>query len=74
MAQKKTTSELATLDAQCVNLTGTLRTAIGNVDIMAKAGATRELAMVKTKIDEAMMWLERYHAGVCIDLANRTCR
>ena len=46
--------------------------AIRNLNIMAEVGATRELAMVKTKIDEAMMWLEKYHAGVCIDLANIT--
>lgn len=74
MAKKLTVVELRTLDAQCTNVTELLRTAISNLDIMAKAGATRELAMVKTKIDEAMMWLGRYHAEVCVDLANRTCR
>jgi len=73
MTQKKTTIALRDLDAQCANLIGTLDTAIRNLNIMAEVGATRELAMVKTKIDEAMMWLEKYHAGVCIDLANITC-
>lgn len=74
MAKKLTIPELQALDAQCANLTGTLRTAIRNLDIMAETKATRELAMVKTKIDEAMMWLGRHHAEVCVDLANRTCR
>ena len=74
MAQKKTTVELQTIDAQCVNLMRSLETAIRNLNIMAETGTTRELAMVKTKIDEAMMWFEKYHAGVCIDLANKTCR
>nr|DAT85542.1 MAG TPA: hypothetical protein [Caudoviricetes sp.] len=74
MANKLTIAELQALDAQCANLTGTLRTVIGNVNTMTETNATRELAMVKTKIDEAMMWLGRYHAEVCVDLANRTCR
>lgn len=71
MAKKLTIAELQTLDAQCANLTGTLRTVIGNVNTMAETNATRELSMVRTKIDEAMMWLGRYHAEV---LANKTCR
>ncbi len=62
-----------TLDAQCTNLTWSLGTALRNLDIMAKIETTRELAMVKTKVEEAMMWLEKYHAGVCIDLAHITC-
>ncbi len=74
MEKKKTVIELQTLDAQCANLTGSLDTAIRNLNIMAETGATRELSMVRTKIDEAMMWLEKYHAGVCIELANKTCR
>lgn len=74
MAKKLTIVELQTLDAQCSNLTGVLRTTISNLDIIAATGATRELSMVKTKIDEAMMWLGRYHAEVCVDLAHKTCR
>jgi len=74
MAKKLTVVELQALDAQCSNLTGILRTAVGSLDMMATTGLTRELAMVKTKIDEATMWLNRYHAEVCVDLANKTCR
>lgn len=74
MAQKQTTEELIALDAQCGHLTLSLGTDIRNIDIMAKTGASRELSMVKTKIDEAIMWLEKYHAGVNIELARRTCR
>lgn len=74
MAKTKTVNELQTLEAQCVNLTKTLDTAIRNLNIMAATDATRELAMVRTKIDEATMWLDKYQAGVLVDLANKTCR
>jgi len=41
---------------------------------IAKVYPNREASLVKTKIEEAMMWLDKYQAGVCIDLANKTCR
>lgn len=74
MAKKLTIPELQTLEAQCANLMRSLETAIGNVNIMAKTNATRELSMVRTKIEEATMWLEKYQSGNIIELANRTCR
>ena len=74
MAQKQTTEELIALDAQCGHLNLSLGANIRNIDIMAKTGASRELSMVKTKIDEAIMWLEKYHAGVNIELAHKTCQ
>lgn len=74
MAKKLTIVELQTLEAQCANLMGTLGTAISNVNIMADTNATRELSMVRTKIEEATMWLEKYRSGIIIELANRTCR
>lgn len=30
--------------------------------------------MVRTKIEEATMWLEKYQSNIVIELANRTCR
>lgn len=74
MAKKLTVSELQVLDAQCRRLNLSLGANIRNIDIMAKTGASRELSMVKTKIDEAIMWLEKFHAGVNIELARRICR
>jgi hypothetical protein len=74
MAKKLTIPELQTLEAQCANLMRSLETAIGNVNIMAETNATRELSMVRTKIEEATMWLEKYQSGNIIELANRTCR
>ena len=74
MEKKLTIVELQTIEAQSVNLMRSFDTAIRNINIMAETNATRELSMVRTKIDEAMMWLEKYQAGVCIDLANKTCR
>lgn len=74
MAKKLTIPELQALESQCANLMRWLETAISNVNIMAETNVTRELSMVRTKVDEAMMWLDRYQAGVCIDLANKTCQ
>lgn len=74
MAKKLTIPELRTLEAQCANLMRSLEPAIGNVSIMAETNATRELSMVRTKIEEATMWLEKYQSGIIIELANRTCR
>lgn len=74
MAKKLTIPELQTLEAQCANLMRSLETAIGDVNIMAETNATRELSMVRTKIEEATMWLEKYQSGNIIELANRTCR
>ena len=74
MVKKLTVVELQALDAQCANLMGSLDTAIRNINIMAETNGTRELSMVRTKIDEATLWLNRYHAEVCVDLANKTCR
>lgn len=74
MAKKLTIPELQTHEAQCANLMRSLETAIGNVNIMAETNATRELSMVRTKIEEATMWLEKYQSGNIIELANRTCR
>lgn len=62
------------LDAQCGHLNQTLDTAIRNIDFMAENGTTRELAIVKTKIEEAIMWLEKCRNGVNIELARRLCR
>ncbi len=74
MAKKLTIPELQILEAQCTNLMRLLKPAIGNVNIMAETNATRELSMVRTKIEEATLWLEKYQSGIIIELANRTCR
>lgn len=74
MAKKLTIVELQTLEAQGANLMRSLGAAISNVNIMAETNATRELSMVRTKIEEATMWLEKSQSGIIIELANRTCR
>lgn len=74
MAKKLTIPELQALEAQCANLMRSLETAIVNVNMMAETNATRELSMVRTKVEEATMWLEKYQSSTIIELANRTCR
>ena len=73
MAKKRALKELRALDAQCANSLGLLHTALGNLDIISQTEATRETAMAKTKVDEAVMWLERYRVGVLIEMAAITC-
>ena len=74
MKKEKTVADLQVINTQCVSLNETLVKAIRDLEGISKTDATREVAMVKTKLDEATMWLMRYHAGVMVDLANRTCR
>lgn len=74
MAKKLTIPELQILEAQCANLMRSLGAAISNVNIMAETNATRELSMVRTKIEEATMWLKKYQSGKIFELANRTCQ
>lgn len=73
MEKKLTVAELQTLEAQCANLMGSLDTAIRNINIMAETNGTRELSMVRTKIDEAIMWLDKYER-CCLGLERRNCR
>lgn len=40
---------------------------------VAAMEANRETALVKTKLDEARMWLEQYQGEVVVRLANKTC-
>jgi|GEM_PF-1737539 hypothetical protein len=74
MEKEKSTTELKSLDEFCMNTMRALGNVHRNLDAMAEIETTRASAMVRTKIDEAMMWLEKYHEGVSIDLAHKTCR
>ncbi len=74
MAKKNRIEELKTLDAQCGNAKRVLDTAYRNLDMMAEIEVTRDSAMVRTKIDEARMWLDKYWGAVNVELANKTCR
>lgn len=40
---------------------------------LANVTLTRETAIVRTKIDEARMWLEKRQVQVCVELARKTC-
>ena len=74
MKKEKTVADLQEINTRCVSIHETLIKAIRDLDGISKIDATREIAMAKTKIDEATMWLMRYHAGVMVDLDDRTCR
>ncbi len=41
---------------------------------LEKAAPTKVTAIVRTKLEEARMWLERRQAQVRVELARKTCR
>lgn len=73
MAKDKDRIQLQVINELCVKTITSLNSAHHSLDVIAETETTRDTAMVKTKIDEALMWLERYHAGIMIDLAHKTC-
>ncbi len=68
MAQSKTKTQLQVLDELCLKTTILLHAAQSCLDAMAITETTRETALVRTKVDEALMWLDRYHSGVLDEL------
>lgn len=41
---------------------------------IANAYSNREVSLVKTKIEEALMWLEKYQGNISFALAHKTCK
>lgn len=74
MAKEKTLAQLQELVEFSNNVKRSLNTAICNLDIMCEIETTRDTAMVRTKIDEAIMWLEKYQGSVIVEQARRTCK
>ena len=74
MAKEKTLAQLQELVEFSNNVKILLNTATRNLDIMCEIETTRDTAMVRTKIDEAMMWLEKYQGSVIVEQARRTCK
>lgn len=74
MKKEKSVIELQTLEELSSNVERSLERAIRNLDAMGEIETTRDTAMVKTKVDEAMMWLGRYQGDILMDLAHKTCR
>ena len=74
MAKEKTLAQLQELEEFSNNVNRSLNTAIRNLDMMNEIETTRETAMVRTKIDEAMMWLKKYQGSVIVEQARRTCK
>jgi hypothetical protein len=74
MVKEKTLAQLQELVEFSNNVKRSLDTAIRNLDIMSEIETTRDTAMVRTKIDEAIMWLEKYQGSVIVEQARRTCK
>lgn len=66
MSEKKTKSkiELEVIDELCVKILTNLNASHHYLEAIAETETTRETAMVKTKIDEALMWLRKYQDGI----------
>lgn len=74
MAKEKTLAQLQELVEFSNNVKRSLNTAIHNLDIMCEIETTRDTAVVRTKIDEAIMWLEKYQGSVFVEQVRRTCK
>lgn len=74
MAKEKTLAQLQELLEFSDNVKRSLNTAVRNLDMMSEIETTRDTAMVRTKIDEAIMWLEKYQGSVIVEQARRTCK
>ncbi len=72
MAKEKTKIQLQVLDELCIKIVTSINAAHYYLDAVAETEKTREIAMVKTKIDEALLWLGKYHNGVMDDLNSKT--
>ncbi|MDE6860350.1 MAG: hypothetical protein K2J65_08060 [Duncaniella sp.] len=68
MAQSKTKTQLQALDELCLRMATLLHATQSHLDTVAIIETTRETALVRTKVDEALMWLDRYHSGVLDEL------
>lgn len=71
MAKEKDKIQLQVLDELCVRTITSLNAAHHYLEVMAVTEQTRETAMVRTKIDEALLWLMKYHNGVVDDLDSK---
>ena len=62
MSEKKTMSknDLEVIDELCVKIMAKLNASHHYLDAIAVTETTRETAMVRTKIDEALLWLRKY--------------
>ena len=59
-ATTKTKIEREVLDELSIKVITNLNAAIHYLEAMAETEATREMAMTKTKIDEALLWIGKY--------------
>lgn len=56
----KTKIQMKVLDELSIKVIANLNAAIHYLEAMAETEATREMAMTKTKIDEALLWIGKY--------------
>lgn len=68
----KSVEDIQVLDELCNKADASLSEALRYIE--ATLEQARELSLTRTKIDEARMWLDRYHGDVQIVLARKMCR
>ncbi len=71
--REKDKIQLQVVNGLCGKAIAALNAAHHYLDAVAVTEATREVSMAKTKIDESLMWIERYHRGVIGDLLDEDC-
>lgn len=55
----------------CTKIKTDLNAALHRIDVIEVIDRARELSLVRTKIDEAKMWLMKYNEGIMDELADK---
>ena len=64
MAKEKDKIQLQVLDELCTKTITSINAAHHYIEVMDQTEKVRETAMVKTKLDEALLWIKKYHYSV----------
>lgn len=64
MVKKLNKIQLQVLDELCIKSLTSIAAAYRYLDAMEETVKTRDISMIKTKLDEALLWLRKHHNEV----------
>lgn len=72
MAKELDKVALQVIDGCCTKIQTDLNAALHYINVIEVTDKARELSLVRTKIDEAKMWLRKYNEGIMDKLNDDT--